>query len=53
MGIAELSMGAASIPEIRALLAGTDLAEARRKLEAVLEMEDDAQVRAYLEGAAP
>jgi phosphotransferase system enzyme I (PtsI) len=53
MGLAELSMGAASIPEIRALLAGTDLAEARRKLEAVLEMEDDAQVRAYLEGAAP
>ena len=50
MGIAELSMGAASITEIRALLAETELDDAARRCGLVCDMEDDAQARAFLEG---
>ena len=45
-----LSMGAASITEIRALLAETELDDAARRCGLVCDMEDDAQARAFLEG---
>lgn len=51
MGLTELSMGAASIPTIRALLAELDTKEARRLYERARDMESDADVRRLMEGA--
>jgi phosphotransferase system enzyme I (PtsI) len=51
MGITELSMGAASIPTIRALLADTDSADARRLFLKARDMESDADVRRLMKGA--
>jgi phosphotransferase system enzyme I (PtsI) len=51
MGLTELSMGAAAIPTIRALLSETDTKEARRMYERGRDMEGDADVRRLMEGA--
>jgi phosphoenolpyruvate-protein phosphotransferase len=51
MGISELSMGAASIPAIRALLSETDSGDARRLYETARDMESAADVRRLMEGA--
>jgi len=51
MGISELSMGAASIPSIRALLSETDSGDARRLYETARDMESAADVRRLMEGA--
>ncbi len=50
-GITELSMGAAAIPTIRALLADLDTTDARRLFERARDMEGDADVRRLMEGA--
>jgi phosphotransferase system enzyme I (PtsI) len=50
-GLTELSMGAAAIPAIRALLADLDTADARRLFERARDMESDADVRRLMEGA--
>lgn len=50
-GLTELSMGAAAIPTIRALLADLDTADARRLFERARDMEGDADVRRLMEGA--
>ncbi len=50
-GLTELSMGAAAIPAIRALLADLDTADARRLFERARDMEGDADVRRLMEGA--
>ncbi len=51
MGITELSMGSAAIPSIRALLADTDSADARRLYLKARDMESDADVRRLMKGA--
>ncbi|OHD23575.1 MAG: phosphoenolpyruvate--protein phosphotransferase [Spirochaetes bacterium GWB1_59_5] len=51
MGISELSMGAAAIPTIRALLSETDSGDARRLYETARDMESAADVRRLMEGA--
>ena len=50
-GLTELSMGAAAIPTIRALLADLDTTDARRLFERARDMEGDADVRRLMEGA--
>lgn len=51
MGISELSMGAAAIPTIRALLSETNSGDARRLYETARDMESAADVRRLMEGA--
>ena len=51
MGVTELSMGAAAIPAIRALLAGTDSKDARHLYDTARDMESAAEVRRLMEGA--